>query len=131
MAEEAKNIGDTTHYKQTLPSGLAAEIASEGAGRVGDAGAFGPWLKERLDAASASPAQLALLSGVTAGDLTQLLAGQSVFALDADHLQRFATALGEMGVVSDTSVVWTAAGFEDSDYILPPTQVVQSMSGTT
>lgn len=131
MAEEEQNAAEGTHYKQVLPAGLAPELASGASGQLGNAAMLGAWLRERLNAASVPSERLAALSGVAPADLARLLEGEAAFPLDADHLQRFATALVELRVVTHPAQVWEAAGFADSEYIVPPSQIVQSMSGTT
>lgn len=131
MAEEAKNAHIEAQYKQVHAAGLAPEIASGAAGKLSNAASFGGWLAERLGTNTTDHERLAALSGVTPDDLTRLLQGQAMFPLDADHIQRFATALLELHIVNNPADVWMAAGYEDSDYIVPPSQIVQSMSGTT
>ena len=131
MAEESRNTDKNAHYKMVQPSGLAAEVASGEAGRLGNARSFGSWLKEKLESADADRNEVALLSGVTPNDLDWLFKGQALFPLDSDHLQRFATALLELHIVDAPDQVWQAAGFDASDYITPPSEVVRSMSGTT
>lgn len=131
MAEESRNTDKNAHYKMVQPSGLAAEVASGEKGKLGDAALFGTWLKEKLDSASADRNEFTLLSGVTPNDLDWLFKGQALFPLDADHLQRFATALLEMGILDKPDQLWQAAGFDTSDYITPPSEVVRSLSGTT
>lgn len=131
MAEEPRNTDDNAHYKMVQPSGLATEVASGADGKLGNAASFGGWLKERLESTRADHNQLALLSGVTPDELAWLVKGQAMFLLDADHLQRFATALLELHIVNTPDQVWQAAGFDNSEYITPPSEVVRTMSGTT
>jgi hypothetical protein len=130
MAEQEQNRNSGVTYKQVLPAGVAPEVASGAAGRIGDCAAFGPWLRDRLAAASVPLERLAALSGVAPADVQALIDGYMTFPLDADHLQRFAGALTELHVVADPSEIWQAAGFADTEYIVPPSEIVQTMSGT-
>ncbi len=130
MAEEEQNVAEGVHDKLVLPSGLAAEVASSTARQQGDPATFAAWLRDRLGAASVPPDRLAALSGVAPADMARLLDGQPAFPLDVDHLQRLATALIELHVVTNPAQAWEAAGFADSEYIVPPVLIVQTMSGT-
>ena len=135
MAEEThdnvqnlKVTGDDV-YKQVAPSGLASEITADNPVAPETVAALGRWLAQTLPAEARE--RVATLSGISQGDLASLLEGHPLFRLDTDHLQRLATALVEAQVIPHADALWQAIGFEadSSDYLVPPTQIVQAMSG--
>ncbi len=128
MTDETQGTTTPAHYKQVLPAGLAPEVTAGSGATVATTAAFGRWLRGQLTA-DGSREQVAGLSGMEPWDFSQMLDGHSQFSLDADHVQRIATALLELGLVTNPALVWEAAGYDQTDYIVPPAQVVQSMSG--
>lgn len=143
MAEQPKEDISHSVYRQVNPSGLASEVSAGRAASPATTAAFGQWLGERLGGGTeeeqrARRQHLGTLSGIGAFDLGRLIEGQVTFPFDADHIQRLATALLEMGAVAAPKDVWAAAGWDtvgtaeaSSDYIVPPSQIVGSMRGET
>lgn len=134
MAEEtwktekaAERPGEAV-YKQVAPAGVATEVTSQNSDDA--SGALGRWLSEKLAGNAEARERVATLSGFSVTDLTALMEGHSPFPLDTDHVQRLATALTEAQVVAHADEVWQALGSGSTDYVLPPSQVVSSMSGT-
>ncbi len=144
MADQQPNKEDISHalYREVHASGLAPEISSGRTVSMETTAAFGQWLHAQLGAGTdeeqrARRQQLGALSGISGFDLGRLMDGEPVFPLDSDHVQRLATALLEMRVITEPNEVWIAAGWDGagteaaSDYIVPPSQIVRSMSGNT
>lgn len=136
MADEQRKADATySGYRQVAPAGVAPEVTAGAAISPEASIAFGRWLAERLRADSsdmerAHRQRLASLSGFDSTDLSRLLAGQAGVPLDPDGLQRLAVALVEMQLVQHSGEVWEAAGIpSQSDYIIPPGQVVRAVSG--
>lgn len=127
---EKKGLPDDTVYRQIAPAGVASEVTADNPVAAQTVAALGRFLTEKLGADPALRERVAALSGLSLTDLASLMAGHPLFPLNTDHLQRIATALTETQVIGQTDEVWTALGSnaEASDYILPPTQVVQAMS---
>jgi len=143
MADEQPKA-DNSHalYHQVNPSGLASELSAGQTVTPEQTAAFGQWLHGRLHGGTeederARRQQVASLSGISAFDLGRLMEGQPMIPLDPDHVQRLATALVEMRVISEPGEVWAAAGLEavegdeDSDYLVPPSRIAGAMSGNT
>ena len=134
MAEETWKTDENaktpvgTVYHQVAPAGVASEVTSENPPER--AAALGQWLTEKLGTHSEDRERVATLSGISLGDLTSLMEGHPLFQLDTDHVQRIATALVEARIIVQADEVWNAIGSDAgaSDYLLPPTQVVQAMS---
>lgn len=137
MAEETLKTEETsktpggTVYEQIAPAGLAAEVTADNPVAAKTVTSLGRWLTEKLAASPAARERVATLSGLSVSDLTALMDGHPLFRLDTDHVQRIATALVETQVISQADEVWNAIASDAgaSDYILPPAQVVQAMSG--
>lgn len=123
-------------YKQVASAGVAPELSAGTILPAGDATAFGQWLAGLMENSSQTTqdagqkARAASLSGLSPAQWESLLAGQPLFALDADHVQRIASALVELGLVAHPDAVWQAAGVStQSDYLVPPGQIVRAVSG--
>ncbi len=136
MAEETQKIEDLKVtsgevYKQVAPAGLAAEITADNAVAPETVTALGHWLTDKLTANPTAQERVATLSGISGSDLASLMDGHPLFRLDTDHVQRIATALVEAQVIPHAEEVWNAMAADSgaSDYLVPPTQVVQAMSG--
>ena len=126
--EQAKTAAGTV-YHQLAPAGVAAEVtAADPAGA--EPAALGRWLTEKLGANSETRERIATLSGLSLSEMTSLMDGHPLFRLNTDHVQRIATALVEERVITQADEVWNAIGSEAdaSEYLLPPTQVVQALS---
>lgn len=141
MANE-QSKADASHdlYRTVHPSGLAPEVTVGRTVSMETTAAFGQWLHAQLGGGTeeeqrARRQQIGALSGISGFDLGRLMQGEPVFPLDSNHIQRIATALLEMRLISEPSEVWAAAGWEGadatdaSDYIVPPSQILRSMSG--
>jgi hypothetical protein len=138
MAEELPKTNENAEmpgsavYRQVAPAGLAAEVTAEDPAAGGTAAALGRFLTETLAGDPESRERVAALSGLAVSDLASLMDGHPLFPLDTDHVQRIATALVEAQVIPHADVVWKAIPPSSSaDYILPPAQVVQAMSGNS
>lgn len=140
--EQAKAESSHTLYRQVNPAGIAPEVSAGRTVSQGATAAFGQWLHDLLGGGTeeeqrARRQHVASLSGLSAFDLGRLMEGQPVFPLDSDHIQRIASTLLEMRLITEPNAVWAAAGWggagEDdaSDYIVPPSQIVRTMSGST
>ena len=127
MPEETPDPSSAV-YKPAAPAGLASEITAGLALPAGAADAFGGWLKEKLASGSDVREGVVAHSGLAAAELSSLAAGQSDTPLNRDHIQRIASALVEMGLISHADEAWNAAGLGSSDYLVPPGQIVQAMS---
>lgn len=133
MAEETWKTPGETVYKQVASAGLAAEVTGSDPVAPETITSLGRWLTEKLAGNAEAQDRVATLSGLSMSDLTALMDGHPLFPLDTDHVQRIATALVEAQVISEATEVWNAisAPAASSDYILPPGQVVQAMSGNS
>ena len=140
--EQPKEDISHTLYREVHPSGLAPEISAGHTTGQASGAAFGQWLRERLGGGTeeeqrARRQKLGSLVGISGFDLGRVMDGEPVFPLDSDHVQRLATGLLEMNLITDPKDAWTAAGWDaeetsdDSDYIVPPSQIVRSMRGNT
>lgn len=131
--EELAKTPAGTVYKQVAPAGVAAEVTADEPVVSETVRALGQWLTEKLGADPAVRERVATLSGLSVSDLTALIDGHPPFRLDTDHMQRLATALVEAQIIAHGDEIWKAvgAGAPASDYLLPPPQVVQAMSGNT
>lgn len=144
MADQQPNKEDISHtlYREVHPSGLAPEISAGHTTSQASSATFGQWLRECLGGGTeedqrARRQKLGSLVGINGFDLGRVMDGEPVFPLDSDHVQRVATGLLEMGLITDPKDAWAAAGWdgadttEASDYIVPPSQIVRSMRGNT
>ncbi len=144
MADQQPNKEDISHtlYREVHASGLGPELSTARPVSQASTAAFGQWLHAQLGGGTEEELrgkrqQLGALSGISGFDLGRLMQGEPVFPLDSDHIQRLATALLEMRLISEPNEIWAAAGWNEtggegtSDYIVPPSQVVRSMSGNT
>jgi hypothetical protein len=125
MADE---IPPSVIYKQVLPAGIAPEVSTENYADRPTTAAFGPWLTQHMNAVPNARERVAALSGIPPGDFDQLLDGKPPFLLDTDHVQRLASALTELHLISNPADVWKAAGFEDTEYIIAPEKVLRALS---
>lgn len=133
MAEETSKTPAGTVYKQVAPAGLAAEVTADNPVTVETVTALGRWLTDKLAASPAIRDRVATLSGLSVSDLTALMNGHPLFRLDTDHVQRIATALVMVQVIPHADDVWKAiaAAPAVSDSIVPPAQVVRTMSNNS
>lgn len=140
--EKEQRKADASHdlYRSVHASGLGPELSAGRTVSIETTAAFGQWLHAQLGGGTeeeqrAKRQQIGALSGISGFDLGRLMEGEPVFPLDSNHVQRLATALLEMRLIANPNEVWAAAGWEGadaagaSDYIVPPSQIVRSMSG--
>lgn len=129
--QDLKVAGDDV-YKQVAPSGLAAEVDAEKPISPETVTALGNWLATTLGSSPETRERVAVLSGIPVSDLTSLIDGHPLFRLDTDHIQKIATALVEAQIIPHGDEVWKAIASDTdaSDYIVPPTQILQAMSNT-
>lgn len=126
MADE---IPPSMMYKQVLPAGVAPEVSTGEYADQATTASFGPWLGALLNAAPNARERVAALSGIAPADFGQLLEGKPPFLLDTDHVQRIASALTELHLIANPADVWKAAGFDDTEYIVAPENVLRALSG--
>jgi len=128
MPEEIPELPANMLYKQAAQAGIATEITIEEPMTAEMVVAFGGWLKEKLTATPEVRDRVALQSGLPVSEISSLIGGQSNYQMNRNHVQRIASALVELGIISHADEAWKVAGLDSSDYIITPLQVVQTMS---
>ena len=130
MSDETPGIAANSLFRESASAGVAPEMTAQEPLPAETVAAFGRWLGEKLNGNSDNPERVAMHTGLPVADIAQLINGQGDFPLKRDQVQRIASALVEMGLVSHADEVWAAASLGDSDYLVAPRNVVQAMSGT-